>query len=46
MPIYELAVPGALLCFAVAGLLVVEPTRVLGPIRFNRIRMLVISILY
>ena len=45
MLIYELAALGASLCFAVAGLLAVEPSRALGAIRFNRIRMLVISIL-
>ena len=49
MPIDELASLGASLgaslCFAVAGLLAVEPSRVLGAIRFNRIRMLVISVL-
>ena len=45
MPIDELAALGASLCFAVAGLLAVEPSRVLGAIRFNRIRMLVISVL-
>ena len=45
MPIYELAALGASLCFAVAGLLAVEPSRALGAIHFNRIRMLVISIL-
>jgi drug/metabolite transporter (DMT)-like permease len=45
MPIDEPAALGAYLCFAVAGLLAVEPSRVLGAIRFNRIRMFVISVL-
>lgn len=45
MLINELAAVGASLCFAVAGLLAVEPSRVLGAIRFNRIRMLVVTIL-
>ena len=45
MLIDELAALSASLCFAVAGLLAVEPSRVLGAIRFNQIRMLVISVL-
>jgi drug/metabolite transporter (DMT)-like permease len=43
MPIYELAALGASLCFAIAGMLAVEPSRALGAIRFNRIRMLIMA---
>ncbi len=45
MPIYELAALGASLCFAVAGLLAMEPSRALGAIRFNRVRMLLMAVL-
>ena len=45
MPIYELASLGASLCFAVAGLLAMEPSRALGAIRFNRVRMLLMAVL-
>jgi len=41
MPIYELAALGASLCFAIGGMLAVEPSRALGAIRFNRVRMLI-----
>ena len=43
MPIYELAALGASLCFAIGGMLAVEPSRALGAIRFNRIRMLIMA---
>ena len=44
MPVHELAALGASLCFAIAGVLAVEPSRALGAIRFNRIRMLIMAV--
>ena len=43
MPVHELVAFGATLCFAIAGLLAVKPSHVLGAIRFNRIRMLIMA---
>ena len=44
MPVHELAALGASLCFAIAGVLAVKPSRALGAIRFNRIRMLIMAV--
>ena len=44
MPTHELAALLASLCFAVAGLLAVVPSRTLGAVRFNRIRMLFMAV--
>jgi drug/metabolite transporter (DMT)-like permease len=45
MPVYELAALAASVCFATGGLFAVAPSRALGAIRFNRIRMLFMAIL-
>ncbi len=44
MPTHELAALLASLCFAVAGLLAVVPSRTLGAVRFNRVRMLFMAV--
>ena len=44
MPVHELAALGASLCFAIAGVLAVKPFWVLGAIRFNGIRMLIMAV--
>mgnify|MGYP006302557593 FL=1 len=45
MPIYEIAALAASVCFATGGLFAVAPSRALGAIRFNRIRMLFMAAL-
>jgi drug/metabolite transporter (DMT)-like permease len=45
MPTYEIAALLASVCFATGGMLAVAPSRALGAIRFNRIRMLMMAIL-
>lgn len=45
MPVYELAALAASFCFATGGLFAVAPSRALGAIRFNRIRMLLMAVL-
>ena len=44
MPVHELAALGSSLCFAVAGVLAIKPSRVFEAIRFNRIRMLIMAV--
>ena len=44
MPVNEPAALGASLCFAIAGVLAVKPFRVLGAIRCNGIRMLIMAV--
>lgn len=44
MPIHELAALAASLCFATGGLFAVAPSRALGAVRFNRIRMLMMAV--
>lgn len=45
MPTHEIAALLASVCFATGGMLAVAPSRTLGAIRFNRIRMLMMAIL-
>jgi len=45
MPTFEIAALLASVCFAAGGMLAVAPSRALGAIRFNRIRMLLMTIL-
>ena len=44
MPVHPLASHGASLCIAIAGVLAIKPSRVLGAVRFNRIHMLIMAV--
>lgn len=44
MPIHEIAALSASFCFAIGGLFAVAPSRALGAIRFNRVRMLIMGV--
>ena len=44
MPLFELAALAASLCFATGGMLAVAPSRALGAVRFNRVRMAMMAI--
>lgn len=45
MPTFEIAALLASVCFATGGMLAVAPSRALGAVRFNRIRMLMMALL-
>ena len=44
MPVHELAALGASLCFAIAGVLAIKPSRVLRQFPFNRISILIMAV--